>query len=283
MTCSHQASLHDDPHGLTQMPIPDIRPPSSLRSHQTISTSHSISRHAINALVTNTINANTPKFEHYACPMTHPTMGELVSSYRKLINDPATAETWQTAFGKDFGGIVQGDNKTGQKGTNSMLVMKHNDITNIPSDRVVTYAKVVVDCRPQKADPIRIRITAGGNLISYPGELYTGTADLTTLKLLWNSVLSTKNAKYMCLDIKNFYLSAPLDRFEYMKIPLHLFPAWIREQYHLYTHAMHNFVYIEMQRAVWGLPQAGILANKLLKQHLTPHRYYECANTPGLW
>ena len=38
-----------------------------------------------------------------------------------------------------------------------------------------------------------------------------------------------------------------------------------------------------MRRAVWGLPQAGILANKLLRKRLLPHGYYECANTPGLW
>jgi hypothetical protein len=34
---------------------------------------------------------------------------------------------------------------------------------------------------------------------------------------------------------------------------------------------------------VWGLPQAGILANKLLQRLLLPHGYYECNNTPGLW
>ncbi len=39
------------------------------------------------------------------------------------MNDPAVAETWQTAFGKDFGGMLQGDNKTGQKGMNAMFVM----------------------------------------------------------------------------------------------------------------------------------------------------------------
>ena len=82
--------------------------------------------------------------------MTHPVTGELITSYRKLMNDPATAETLQTAFGKDFGGMAQGDRKTGQKGTNSMFVMKHNEIPHIPSDRVVTYAKVVVDTVPKK-------------------------------------------------------------------------------------------------------------------------------------
>ena len=34
---------------------------------------------------------------------------------------------------------------------------------------------------------------------------------------------------------------------------------------------------------MWGLPQAGILANKLLKKHIAPHRYFECKQTPSLW
>ncbi len=54
--------------------------------------------------------------------------GETIPSYRKLMIDPATAEIWQTAFGKDFGGMTQGDNKMGWKGTNSMFVMTHDEI-----------------------------------------------------------------------------------------------------------------------------------------------------------
>jgi hypothetical protein len=38
-----------------------------------------------------------------------------------------------------------------------------------------------------------------------------------------------------------------------------------------------------MRKAIWSLPQAGILANKLLQKRLAPHGYYECKNTPGLW
>jgi hypothetical protein len=87
----------------------------------------------------------------------------------------------------------------------------------------------------------------------------------------------------MCLDIKFFYLSAPLDRFEYMKMPITLFPKWTVDQYDLNKHALNGFVYLKMRRAVWGLPQAGILANKLLHKRLLPHGYYECANTPGQW
>jgi len=65
-------------------------------------------------------------FEHFASPMVHPITGETISSYKKLMNNPATAEIWQTAFGKDFGGMAQGDNKMGQKGTNAMFVMPHD-------------------------------------------------------------------------------------------------------------------------------------------------------------
>jgi hypothetical protein len=156
-------------------------------------------------------DATAANLEHLAMPMIHPTTGETISSYKKLMNDPDTMEIWQTAFGKDFKGMAQGDNKMGQKGTNTIFVMTHAEILIIPADRTITYARAVIDFCPQKADPHRIRITAGGNLINYPGELTTRTANLTTSKLMWNSVLSTEGAKHMCLDIKNFYLSAPLD------------------------------------------------------------------------
>jgi hypothetical protein len=32
-----------------------------------------------------------------------------------------------------------------------------------------------------------------------------------------------------------------------------------------------------------GLPQAGILANKLLHKRLASHGYYKCKQMPGLW
>ena len=50
---------------------------------------------------------------------------------------------------------------------------------------------MVVDFRPQKENPNRVRITAGRNLITFLDELTTRTADLTVSKILWNSVLST--------------------------------------------------------------------------------------------
>ena len=87
---------------------------------------------------------------------------------------------------------------------------------NIPKDRAITYARIVVDYRPSKQDPNRVRITAGGNLIQYPGELKTRTSDLYTSKIMWNSTISTRGARYMVAGAGDFYLATPMERKEYL-------------------------------------------------------------------
>ena len=71
------------------------------------------------------------------------------------------------------------------------------------SGKIFTYANPVVDFFPQKDDPYQIRITAGGNLITFDGNASVRTANLDTAKVRWDNVISTKKARYMCLDIKN--------------------------------------------------------------------------------
>ena len=67
-------------------------------------------------------------------------------------------------------------------------------------------------------------------------------------------------------------------------MPLVLFPpAWTIKQYKLTEHALDGYVHLEMRRAVWGLLQAGILADKRLQWKLAPFGYYKCTNTPRLW
>ena len=50
------------------------------------------------------------------------------------------------------------------------------------------------------------------------------TADLLSIKLLLNSVISTPNAKFMTMDIKNFYLNTPLKWYEYLLLKLDNIP-----------------------------------------------------------
>jgi hypothetical protein len=105
---------------------------------------------------------NVPNFAHFASPMINPTTGETISSYKRLMNDAETAKIWQTAFGKDFSGMAQGDNKTVQNGMNSVFVMTHKEIDIAKAaGHKWTYARVIVDYRPQKEDPNQIRIASG--------------------------------------------------------------------------------------------------------------------------
>ena len=40
---------------------------------------------------------------------------------------------------------------------------------------------------------------------------------------------------------------------------------------------------LKSKKGMYGLPQAGMLANKLLKRRLAKHGYYEVQHTPGYW
>ena len=91
---------------------------------------------------------------------------------------------WKKVFGKDFGSLAQGDNKTGSEDKNSLFVMDPSKVKNTPKDRTVTYGRIVVNYRSQKADPNQVHITAGRNIITYPGNITTRTADLTKSKIM---------------------------------------------------------------------------------------------------
>ena len=73
----------------------------------------------------------------------------------------------------------------------------------------------------------------GSNLINYPDDCGTPTADFLTVKLMLNSVISTPNAKFMTIDIKGFYLMTPMDWYEYFCMKLELFPEDIIKEYGL--------------------------------------------------
>ena len=110
----------------------------------------------------------------------------------------------------------------------------------------------------------------GGDRINYPGDCGTKTDDLLTAKLLLNSVISTKEAKFMTLDIANFYLCTPLTRKEYLKMKLSDFPDSVIKHYQLRQKATADgHVYVAIKKGMYGLPQAGILAQELLEKNRT--------------
>eukprot|EP00957_Ditylum_brightwellii_P044213 3354904-Ditylum_brightwellii.AAC.1 len=92
----------------------------------------------------------------------------------------------------------------------------------------------------------------GSDRINYPHDVSTPTADAITAKCVINSTISTPGAKFMCLDIKNFYLGTPMDWYEYMWLPVEIIPEEIMN----------------------------ILANKLLTERLATKGYMPCCHAP---
>jgi hypothetical protein len=146
---------------------------------------------------------------HQGLAVTHYKTGKQME-YKDLIRDDHYKMDWTKSAANELGRLAQGvGNRI--KGTNTIFFITKD---KVPDGRTVTYARVVCTVRPEKEEINRTRITAGGNLITdYPGDVSTETAGLETVKIHWNSVLSTPGAKWMGMDISNMYLNTPLDRY----------------------------------------------------------------------
>jgi len=160
--------------------------------------------------------------------------------YRHLLHNPKYKQVWSNSMSNELGSLTQGNSRV--QGTNTMYFLPYE---NIPIDRRkdVTYAKIVVDYRPQKQEKERTRITVGGNLINYPDNVSTKTAEISTAKILINSTISTPNAKFCVLDIHSFYLGTPMQRYEYMFTNIEDIPDDIIKQYNLTEIASNRKVY----------------------------------------
>ena len=138
----------------------------------------------------------------------------------------------------------------------------------------VAYGHHVCNEKPKKAEVNRTRFTVSGNKINYPGAMSTPTAELLVAKILFNSVISTKNAKFMTINISNFYLNSPLPRPEFVKIKINDIPEEIIKEYKLRNKVTpHGYVYIMATKGMYSLPQAGLIANKILEKRLNKHGY----------
>ena len=124
---------------------------------------------------------------HYTNEVMDPDTGELLN-YRQLMQHPKLKEDWIPASSNKFGRLAQGVGGR-VEGTNTIFFIDKDDI---PPDRRkdVTYGKFNCDYRPTKKDPNRMILTVGGNLINFPGDVGTPTADMLLVKSLLNSVIS---------------------------------------------------------------------------------------------
>ena len=216
---------------------------------------------------------------HYATPITHSETGKSME-YLDLITDPSTHATWLRSASNEFDHLAQGLQDNRVEPTNTKFFIP---FSKVPKHKQPTYAHFVFSYHPQKAEPYSTWITVGGNLINYPGNLSMKVANMTTFKILMNSTLSTPGARWLSLDVKNYYLGTPMDDYEYMFIPINSIPQEIIAHYKLQDIVHNGKVYMEICHGMYGLPQAGILAKKQLIRFLGSHGYAPIHHTPGLW
>ena len=95
-------------------------------------------------------------------------------------------------------------------GTNTIFFIPKD---KIPNGWTFNYGRIVAKIQLQKAETHHTQLTVGGNLINFHDDVTTLTADLITVKLIFNSVVSGKNEKLMCIDIAKFYLNNTMDRY----------------------------------------------------------------------
>ena len=65
-------------------------------------------------------------------------------------------------------------------------------------------------------------------------------------KILFNSILSTPNAKFMTIDLKDFYLGMPMTCYEYLHVLVTMLSLQIIKLYNLTPLIHKGFIYAEI-------------------------------------
>ena len=158
-------------------------------------------------------------------------------------------------------------------------------IADQPIDRRkdTTYYNPQVKMKRDESGHIsyRIRGTIGGDRINYPGETTALTAAMPVVKLLLQAAMS-ENVQVLTMDAKDYYLNTPLTRPEFLRIPLKFIAPCVIDKHHLRPLISGNSVLFSVHRGMYGLPQAGFLAQLQLVTHLRLHGYHQTA-TPCLF
>eukprot|EP00979_Chaetoceros_neogracilis_P016968 scaffold10166_cov289-Chaetoceros_neogracile.AAC.1 len=187
---------------------------------------------------------------------------------------------WEGGSFKELARLAQGSKRRSLQGTDTIDFITRSEM---PIDKKPTYARVCANYREQKEDPYRVRITVGGDRIQYDGETFTPNADVTTAKILFNSVISTPMAKFLGIDIKDFYLMTKMDNPEFMYLPRWIFPQEFIDEYGIEDKFHNDKILVRINKGMYGLPQAGRLAYIELIKHLSEHGYVRAGLTPGLF
>ena len=125
---------------------------------------------------------------HQANVVIEPTTGASIE-YKHIIKGPNKVIR-VNSFANEIVQLAQGVGARISSGTNTILFISKD---KVPSARTVTYGIIVAETRLQKSETHHTILKVGGNLIDFHGDVTIPTEDIIMVKLIFNSVLSTKN------------------------------------------------------------------------------------------
>ena len=196
---------------------------------------------------------------------------------------------WVQSLTNEWGRCTHGLSKqrpasTAIIGNSTMIFIKPSQV---PPGRKVTYANFICTMRPGKSDPCRIRMTVGGDRLDAFQDVRSPAVGITDTKLHLNSVISDAKhgARYGTADVKDFFLSSTMTTYQYMRIHRRYIPQEVIDEYNLTEEHFDSkgYAYLEIQKGMYGLKEASVLAYDQLKAHLAPYGYAPVPLTPGLW
>ena len=159
-------------------------------------------------------------------------------------------------------------------------------LKQVPLNKEVAYANMVCDIRPHKTEKYRVRLTIGGDVLEYLGDATSPAVSLIETKMILNSVISdaAKGARFMTIDIKDYFLQSILEEPEFLRIHYRYFFDDIKKKYNIDSIvASDGFVYCRIKKDLYGLKQAARLARGQLIKHLRPHGHTQCEHSRNIW
>ena len=183
--------------------------------------------------------------------------GDLLE-YCHLLKHPKYKEAWKYSLGNKVGHLAQ-EIPGRNIGTDTLNFIER---VSVPSHKWkdMTNCRIVCNERPQKLEVNISRITADGSRLTSAGNVGTPIADLLTVKLLLNSVVSTPGAKFLGLDLKDFYLNMPMEDPEFMTMKLSNLPEGVIQHYNLRSIVdKSGYVFLKISKGMCGLPCAGLI------------------------
>ena len=84
----------------------------------------------------------------------------------------------------------------------------------------------------------------------------------------------------MSMDIKYFYLNDFMDRSENIIMHISMIPQEFIDKYNLKYKVHNEYIFVQVTKGVYVLPQSGRIVHDSLVKHLAPFGYHPSNKTP---